>query len=507
MKTKKVIMLNHEIQQRKSSSILKNASFLFTAHIAGRILSFVLTLLLPRYLKGGFDDLGKYFFALWLTNLLSSVTELGLQTPLIRDIAIDKSKTSSMISNAFVIRLILSIVNFMILAILVKLKYPGDVGVLIYVIGLSEIINALAQLFRCVFRAYENMEYEALGVIVERFVVFIIGIGAVILGYGVVAFGVIVLISSIVNLTLTFLIMEFKFSRISFRLAGVKLSIDLLKKSLPYALGGIMYMAYFRVDGIMLKNIMGANGDLAMGWYGTGYSFVNALTIIPGAFMGAVLPVMSRVFKLSKPSELDSLYTRSIKLMLIVGLPIAIGIAFLANDIVMILYPPSRFGLADREALSITMKVLIWSGMLLFLNTVIVTLYRATDARKAFTMITAISLCINVVSNLILIPKYSYLGASISMVISESLFFICGAVHVQISLCKINDFSSLLKVLIASLALTVLLFFSRYILININISIILSVIIGFAVYAAIILMMRAITSEDINMIKGHHIEN
>jgi len=500
-------MLNNEVQQRQHSSILRNASFLFTAHISGRILSFILTIMLPRYLTGGFDDLGKYFFALWLTNLLSSVTELGLQTPLIRDIAADRSKASLMISNAFVIRIVLSIVNFLILAILIMLKYPGEVGVLIYIIGLSEIINAIAQLFRCTFRAYENMGYEALGVIVERFVVFLIGMSVVILGYGIVAFGVVILIASAVNLTLTFLIMVLKFNRINFRLVSAKLSIDLLKKSLPYALGGLLYMAYFRVDGILLKNIMGTSGDVAMGWYGTGYSFVNALTIIPGAFMSAIFPVMSRVFSSSVPSELDSLYTRSLKLMFMTGLPIAIGVAFLADDIVMILYPPSHFGLADREALSIILKVLIWSGMLLFLNTVIITLYRATDARKAFAIITAISLCANIISNLILIPKYSYLGASISMVISETLFFVCGSLHVQRYITKINDFGALLKVLFASIVLTFILFvFRQFVVFNLYISFTLTVIVGFAAYTAIIFGIRAITSEDIRTVRRQHSE-
>jgi O-antigen/teichoic acid export membrane protein len=494
-------MLNNEIQQRQRSSILKNASFLFISHIIGRILSFVLTIMLPRYLKGGFDDLGKYFFALWLTNLLSSVTDLGLQTPIIRDISADKSKSSSLISNAFIIRIVLSIVYFIILATLVMLKYPGEVGILIYVIGLSEIINAIAQLFRCTFRAYENMGYEALGVIVERLVVFLIGMGSAILGYGIVAFGYIVLIASVVNLALTFLIMVFKFSRIQLRLVNIKVCFDLLKKSLPYALGGVLYMAYFRVDGILLKNIMGTSGDVAMGWYGTGYSFVNALTVIPGAFMGAVFPVMSRAFS-SVPSELDSLYTRSLKLMFMVGLPIAIGVAFLADDIVMMLYPPSHFALADRQALSIILKVLIWSGLLLFLNTVIITLYRATDARKAFAIVTAISLCTNIVSNLILIPKYSYLGASISMIISESLFFICGSLYVQKYISKFNDFRALLKILLASVALTlVLVIFKHFILINQYFHVTLTVIVGFLVYTAIIFGIRAVTSDDFAMIR------
>jgi O-antigen/teichoic acid export membrane protein len=482
---------------KKNSSILKNASFLFTAHISGRILTFILTVILPRYLKGGFDDLGKYFFALWFTNLLSSLTEFGLHTPLIRDVASDKSKTNLMISNAFVIRIILCIITFLFYVIIALWRYPGDVGKLICIIGLSEVINAIAQLFRCLFRAYEDMGYEALGVIVERAVVFLIGICAVLLGYGIVTFGFIILIASVINLLLTSLIMTLKFAKINLNLFNIGFSVDLLKKSLPYALGGMLYMAYFRVDGILLKNILGDGGNLAMGWYGTGYSFVNALTIIPGAFMGAVFPVISRAGE-----SLGSLYTKSLKLMFIIGFPIAIGITFLTDQIVLILYPLAHFGLADRDALSIILKVLIWSGLLLFLNTVIITLYRATDARKAFAIITAISLGTNVVSNLILIPKYSYLGASISMIISESVYLVLGIVHIQKYICKINEFGFLAKMIPASIGLVIILLaFKQFFLVNQYIHIILTVIAGFAVYSAIIFMTRAINAEDIAMIR------
>lgn len=489
-------------QNKERSSILRNASFLFVAHIVGRIFSFVLTIILPKYLRNGFDDLGKYFFALWLTNLLSSVTELGLHTPLIRNLANDRSKSSSLISNAFIIRIALSIITVLILVLIVSLKYPDDVGLLIYIIGVSEVINAFAQLFRCTFRAYENMGYEALGVIVERSVVFIIGLVVVFAGYGIVTFGFVVLIASVVNLILTFLIMNFKFTKIDFRLLKLDKSIDLLKQSLPYAIGGILYMAYFRVDGVLLKNMLGENGNVAMGWYGTGYSFVNALTIIPGAFSGAIMPVMARAFASSKPLELDYLYSKSMKLMLMIGLPIAIGVTFLADEIIGILYPLSRFTLQDQQALSIILKVLIWSGMLLFMNFTITTLYRAVDARKAYTIITALSLCINVVSNIILIPKYSYLGASISMVISESIFFVCGAFHIQQFICKIRDFRSLGKIVLASLILVLLLFISGNItFLNQYIHLILTFVISVVVYSAIMLLSHALTKDDISAIR------
>ena len=368
----------------QGKSIIRNTSSLFIAHLAGRILAFVLTILLPRYL--GFADLGRYFTALWLANLIATLTELGLYTPVIREVAADRSKAPQIITNALAIRLILSIIAFLITIVIAKLMYAGEMVLLIYILGISEIVNALAQLFRCIFRSFERMGFEALGVILERAVVFCLGLAILIQGYGITSFCIVVLIASVLNITITLLIMVWKFARPELKLLNVKLCIYLLKQSLPFALGGAISIFYFRIDGLMLRHI---TGDVAAGWYGTGYSFVTALTIIPGAFMGAVFPVMSRMISTSaeypnsRASAMDFLYTKSLKLMFILALPIAVGVTFLADAIVLLLYTGERVTSQDREALSQVLEVLIWSGALIFLNTVLITVFRAANKRRA----------------------------------------------------------------------------------------------------------------------------
>jgi len=476
----------------KGSSVIKNASYLFMAHFAGRILSFAITIILPRYLSGGFEDLGKYFFALWLANLLSSITELGLHTPLIRDVTTDKSKAASMISNAFIIRIALSFVTLIIIIILALFVY-SDISALIIIVGIAEIMNAISQLLRCMFRAFENMEFEALGVILERTAVFALGLFIVYRGYGIVAFGVAVLIASVLNLVFTLLAMSIKCTRINILLLDRFSCIQLLRSSLPYALSSILYMAYFRIDGIMLKSIMGTAGDAAMGWYGTGYSFVNALTIIPGAFMGAVFPVMSRAYCESYRSKMDSLYTESIKLMFIIVLPIVIGVSIMSDDIVMLLYPPDRFSAKDREALSIILAILIWSGALTFINTVITTVFRASDKRSALLVITASSLIGNFAFNLALIPRYSYIGTSVSMVISEFIFFICGLWYVEKYVCRMSDFSFLYKSLFSSFFMLSILLTWKYVpYINKSIHFILALVISVVAYIGIMVVIKKI---------------
>ncbi|MBM3213275.1 flippase, partial [Candidatus Poribacteria bacterium] len=396
-----------------SNSIIKNTSSLLIAHFTGRILTFILTIILPRYLANSFDDLGKYFTALWLANLLAAITELGLYTPIIREVAADRSKASQVISNALVIRLFLSIFTLIILVILARFMYSRDMAPIIYILGISETISALTQLFWRIFRAFERMEFEAISLLLERFLVFSLGLLVVIISRSVIAFSMVALGASILNFVITLGIMLWKFSRPSLKFLDIKLCRHLLEQALPFALSGALSTIYLRIDGLMLKQILGTDGNLAMGWYGTGYNLVMSLTIIPGAFTGAIFPVMARMSN-SSANALSFLYTKSLKLMLILAFPLAVGMTFLADNIVLIMYPSKDFSIQDQEALSRVLEILIWAGALTFLNFVLITILRAANKRRAFLIIMVMSLTANIISNILLIPIYKHTGPAIS---------------------------------------------------------------------------------------------
>lgn len=487
----------------QSSSIIRNTFSLLIAHLSGRILSFVLVIMLPRYLEGGFDDLGRYFAALWLAILLATITELGLYTPLIREVAANRSKAPQIISNVLAIRLILLCVTFLMIVILSKLMYSGDIAPLIYILGISEILNALTQLCRRVFRAFERMGFEALSLILERVLVFAFGLCVVAQGYGITGFCIVVLAASILDLILTFLIMAWKFSLPGIRFLDMKFCGYLLRQALPFALAGALSAVYFRIDGLMLKHIMGPVGNIAAGWYGTVYNLVMALTTIPGAFMGAVFPVMSRMLH-SSDSAVDFLYTKSLKLMFIIALPIAVGVTFLADRIVLILYSAERFTAQDQEALSRILEILIWAGALVFLNFVIITIFRAANKRRAFSIMMTVGVSVNIGANLILIPRYGHLGTATSMIISESVFLVCGLWYVHRHVCKLNELGFILKSAFASGFLALGLFVWKYAGFSKSVHIALVICLAVVTYFAIIIAVKGITREDISMVRGQY---
>ena len=272
--------------------IFKNTSSLFSAHLISRLGSLVITIwLMPRYFSE--SELGGYFVAIALTNLIASLTELGMQNPLIREMTLHLQQTRHYLGNALIVRGILSIIAYGIMIVSGIFLYAPIIVNMIIFLGLAEIANSLAQLYRCVFRAHEEMKYEAFTVIAERGVFLAIGGGAILFDYGLVTVCQAMLAAGCMNLILSVGLTRYRFTELRFQ-PSREIVTTLMQQALPFAIGNLFNLLYFRVDAIMVSKLSSEGVD-ANTWYGLAYTIVNAFTILPGAFMmGAMFPVLSR---------------------------------------------------------------------------------------------------------------------------------------------------------------------------------------------------------------------
>ena len=119
-----------------------------------------------------------------------------------------------------------------------------------------------------------------------------------------------------------------------------KLWKTLMKQALPFALGNMFNLVYFRLDMILLSKLITntAEAQSANAWYGLAFTIVNAFTILPGAYMGAVFPVMSREFE-RKTVQFRYVYTDAIRWMVLLALPFAIGLALVSEQIAAQFFP------------------------------------------------------------------------------------------------------------------------------------------------------------------------
>ena len=414
--------------------ILKNTSSLFSAHLIGRLGSLVITVwLMPRYFTK--SELGGYFVAIALTNLIAILTELGIQNPLIREMTLHLQQTRHYLGNALIVRGILSIIAYGIMIVSGMFLYTPIILEMIVFLGLAEIANSIAQLYRCVFRAYEEMKYEAFTVIAERGVFLLISGGAILFGYGLVTICQVMLASGCINLILSVGFTRFRFTPLRFQLSRETVKV-LMQQALPFAVGNLFHLLYFRIDAIMLSKLSSEGVD-ANTWYGLAYTIVNAFTILPGAFMmGAMFPVLSRAWEREK-GRFPGAYTFGMRWMVLSGFPLAVGLSILSPEITAVLFPtytPDEVG-----KIATALQWLSWAGGLIFVTTAVLAVLRATDKRRAFSVLMGTTAFLNICLNLYLIPRFSHVGAAIAMVISEAYVLIFGIGYISRNIVKFRE--------------------------------------------------------------------
>ena len=391
--------------------IAKNTVALTVADIFTKVLSVVLIVYATRFL--GDVGFGKYTFAMSFCAIFAIFADFGLNTLLIREIAGDKIRTGEYLGSGTAIKLTFSGITFFAIYLAINLlKYPADTKTAVYIIGLYFITGSLAGLYRCVFNAYERMEFEAFARTLQQSIIVVIGVSALYLGYGLFGLVMAFLLGSIINLLYSVILVSTKFTKPKIQI-NISLWRDLLKEALPFGITGVLGVIYFRIDVVMLSLM---KGDAVVGWYGVAYTLVEALMFIPGAFAGALFPVFSSLFR-SSDDAIRITYEKSLNYLYVAALPIAVGVTILADKIILI---------AFRQEFSnsvMALQILIWALLFMFLNYGLGSVLGAIKRQQILMFNALACVIVNIVLNLLLIPSLSYIGASIATVITE--FTLC----------------------------------------------------------------------------------
>ena len=121
----------------------------------------------------------------------------------------------------------------------------------------------------------------------------------------------------------------------------------------------------------------------------------------------------------------------------------------------------------------------------------------SSNRQLTITKITAINALANVILNLILIPKLSYVGASIATVITEFSALMLGIIacsKIGYSLPK-KDFLSLSKVIVASSLMAIFVIYLK------DLNLMFLILLAAAFYFFVLYLLRGFEEEDIKIFR------
>jgi len=185
----------------------------------------------------------------------------------------------------------------------------------------------------------------------------------------------------------------------------------LLKAALPFALCMGFITIYQRTATILLSFF---KGDEVTGWYSGAGTFGRLFDFIPMSLQGALLPVMAQFAQ--KPGKTwQSAYRHSMKYLLVVGLPIATGLAIRSRQFVHLL-----LGEQYEQSAGI-LSVLIWALVFSFMNHGASNALISLDGEKTYLKIVGFAAACNVAINFVLVPILGPYGAAIAQLLTECL--------------------------------------------------------------------------------------
>jgi len=464
--------------------IFKNTAVLASADIITRLIRFALVIVIARTL--GPAGYGIYAFAFSFAEVYGVISDFGMSNLIIRDTSRNTKYLGRYVGNILFVEAAVSVAAYGSLFILVGLtNLPQEKAVIVYIAVLAYMLTALAQIVQATFKAHERMEYAAVLNVIQQAVTVVLGIIVLYLGYGLLALALTFVVGSVINLAASLVLASTRFARPKFRLQRHLLTY-VLKEAPSFGLIVLFTLIYYKISTLLLSFIQ---GDAATGWFNAAYAMAVSLAFLPAAFMGALFPVLSRLH-VSSHDLAKRIYRESFRYMIILGLPVAFGTTVLADKVIDIVYGAQFYNSAA------VMRIAIWSVALLFFNYVLSTTLTSINLQRVVTYATGICVAVNIVLNLLVIPTFSYIGASYVMVATELTTFSICFYYTSKSLCFIRVHRLVFKPLIASLVMAVIAYYLR----PINIFIIVGVAVW--VYFATLIALRAFTKEDVDIINS-----
>jgi O-antigen/teichoic acid export membrane protein len=466
----------------KISKIARNTSHFTLALILQKIISFTYFIIIARAL--GPEDLGKYYFAIAFTTIFAIFTDVGLSNVLTREVAKTEEKAKELLGNILSIKIFLIFFSSLAVIILVNLLGYGELTKqLVYLAAICMVLDSFTATFFAVSRGFHNLFFESVGSVFFQLIVLSSGVLILKLGYGLRW-----LISALVLASIFYFLYSAVLLWTKWKIALMpKFSKGLIKLiisiTIPFSLFAVFQRVYTYLDSVLLSSLA---GDKYVGIYQVAFKIIFALQFLPMAFIASLYPALS-AYWMKNREQLGITFERAMNYLIIISLPIAAGIIVIADKAVFLF--KSGFG----ESV-LPLKISMLALPFIFLMFPVGALLNACDRQKTNTYIMGAGLALSVIMNLILIPRFQAVGASITVLTTNAFMFF--AAFSTVSSITPYKMKKILKTLFKSLAAVVIMAVSVFYLKSfINIFIVAGI--GGALYFAILFVLGGFRREDV----------
>jgi len=358
----------------------------------------------------GQDGFGQYSTVLAFFAFFSAIADLGLSSVTVREISRAGADEKSILSKVLSLRLTSSLAVFaMSPLIIVFFHYSTDLKIGIFIAAGAIVFSTLSLMLNGIFQKRLAMDKVAMIEFLGKLFQVSLVILVVRENLGFLAVVATLLASLSFNALAVFFLSRryIQFSP-QFDRAYWK---EFLRESFPMGVTAIITFAYFKVDTIILSVLQPSSH---VGIYNVAYKIMENLIFFPAMLAGLILPLLSQSI-FTHRQQFEEIANKTFKVFLIIVAPILVGTFFLASDIVQIVS-----GNGFQESV-LVLRILIFSLGFIFFGHFFTMILVVGNAQKKLMQMLLIAAIFNISLNAFFITHYSYVGAAISSVATETL--------------------------------------------------------------------------------------
>ena len=392
--------------------VAKNSLVPMAMNILNRLIDFAFAMLRLRILSPNGE--GAYTFAIAYYGFFEILIRFGLGALITRDVAQDKNRANRYLSNAVILRTILWGVSLPVQAFIIWAYVRfGNLSLAevhtIVLFALALLFASYADAISSLFYAWEKMEYPAGIASVIVWLKVTLGALVLLLGGGFVGLAGVALLMNIIQTVWLYMLLRRTLFTPHWEVDW-PLQRWMLGEAGPLMINHLLATIFFRIDMWILRPV---RGETEVGWYSAAYKYLDGLNVIPAYFSLALFPLMSR-YAHDPEGALARAYRVSLRLLIMVAIPVVVFVLFTADVLIQVL-GGAKFLPYSAWAL----RLLILSIPFGFVNSLTQYALIAVGQQRFLTRAFLIGVSFNILTNILLIPRYGFQAAAFTTILSE----------------------------------------------------------------------------------------
>lgn len=385
-----------------------NIQWFVIAKVGSLFLSFFTTIVVARIF--GPEQFGILNYVLSIVGLFSVFANLGISQVVYREITLQKERRDEILGSAIFLNTITAIST--VLLVYISLLFINESLYVKYLILLLSISFVLQPLTLLSYDFLKDREAKYV-TITQISTLFIASFLKILIVYYFVSVTFFIAVLVLENLVAGFIYIYQirKIKRRSLSLVVNKGRVfSIFYMSLPLILFSSFSEIYSRIDQIMLRSYLDIK---AVGIYSASVRLTEIWYLVPNILLGALFPALANVKNDDK--EYRKRYNMLLSVLVGSALFISFVVFFLRDYIVKIVYG------SDFIAAAPVLGVYIFSILGFFISLLVYQDLFLRNNKWAITLLPFLTAILNIILNMILIPKYGMVGAAVATVVSYNI--------------------------------------------------------------------------------------